>query len=138
MFVHRFNTFTHVLANEKLNIYCCNKVIRHTKSLWLFETFHKGVFNFQVKNSSNVSITNKHARNIAEGLQNAVENEITLHMKNITMPYSEGSKIKRDVVDSQNVPRMSNNLETLFHNKLSESAITGTQFEFNILFYLIL
>ncbi|CAL7946040.1 unnamed protein product [Xylocopa violacea] len=55
MLNHRFNTFTHVLANVKLKIPCLNK----------------GEY------ASNDLVTNTHAKNIAEGLQNCLNNNIT-------------------------------------------------------------
>ncbi|XP_076245365.1 chitin synthase chs-2 [Calliopsis andreniformis] len=103
MCVHRFSTFTHVLANVKLNLFCCEKVNK----------------------SSNVLVTNKHAKDIAEGLQNAVEHEVMLNINKFLTYSRTGNTVHELVEDVQSPPIISDNLETLFHKKLREPEISG-------------
>ncbi|XP_076622965.1 chitin synthase chs-2 [Colletes latitarsis] len=104
MLIHRFDTFTHIIANVKLKLPFCDKV----------------------EYSSNDLITNKHANKIVQGLQSAIENDTTNILKNNIMAYPEKQKTIRELVEETwNVPRMPTNLEALFHKKLREPHTSG-------------
>ncbi|XP_054005861.1 chitin synthase chs-2-like [Hylaeus anthracinus] len=103
MLVHRFDTFTHVIANVKLQIPFCGKA-KYTDDL----------------------ITNKEANNIANGLQSAIENETIYNLKNNVMPYlGKRITVQELIEESQNVPTMPTNFETLFRKKLNEPYSSG-------------
>ncbi|XP_076379793.1 chitin synthase chs-2 isoform X2 [Megalopta genalis] len=95
MLVHRFNTFTHIIANVKLNLFFCNKT----------------------KDVSDDLITTEHAGHIVEGLQNAVENRMSYSEGQRT--------IQELIEDAQNPLKLSRNFEVLFHRKLRQSAESG-------------
>ncbi|XP_076751332.1 chitin synthase chs-2 [Xylocopa sonorina] len=104
MLNHRLNTFTHVLANVKLKLPCLNK----------------GEY------ASDDLITNTHAKNIAEGLQNTIENQTIFSSKN-NITYSSGKRktVRELIQDIQNTPKMSSNLEVLFRRQLQEPNTSG-------------
>ncbi|XP_076280486.1 chitin synthase chs-2 isoform X3 [Lasioglossum baleicum] len=101
MLVHRFDTFTHIIANVKLN---CGKK----------------------KDLSDDSIATKHIGDIVDGLQNAVENETIHTMANTRMSYSGTQRTVQELMeDVQNPPEMSRNFEVLFQRQLKQSAESG-------------
>ncbi|XP_029033915.2 chitin synthase chs-2-like [Osmia bicornis bicornis] len=91
MLAHRFNTFSHILANMKLYLPCCNKE----------------------KHSSDDLIINQHANDIVEGLQSATENEIFF--------ASRRNTFQGLIHNVQSPPSMSSNFEVLFRKKLQAS-----------------
>ncbi|XP_076658040.1 chitin synthase chs-2 [Halictus rubicundus] len=104
MLVHRFDTFTHIIANVKLNLYFCGK----TEGL------------------SDDLMTTEYVGDIVEGLQNAVENETVHTMANTKMSYSGAQRTIQELMeDVQNPPKMSRNFEVLFQRQLKQSAASG-------------
>ncbi|XP_078049860.1 LOW QUALITY PROTEIN: chitin synthase chs-2 [Augochlora pura] len=95
MLVHRFSTFTHIIANVKLNLCFCRKTKGVTDDL----------------------ITNEYTEDIVEGLQNVVENGMSYSGGQRT--------IQELMEDAENLPKLSHNFENLFHRKWRQSAESG-------------
>nr|XP_031837547.1 chitin synthase chs-2-like [Nomia melanderi] len=104
MLVHRLHTFTHIIANVKLNL----------------------PFPCKAKDESDNLITTEYALNIIEGLQSAVENETVHSMTDNEMYYSKTQKTIHELMkDDQSSSKISTNFEILFNRKLRENARSG-------------
>ena len=81
-------------------------------------------------------VTNNRAKGIAEGRPSAIDNETEYNLTS-SMRYSGKRRTIEELVEgAQNAPKMSVNFQVPFHKELSEPAISGIYFQFNILSYL--
>lgn len=101
MLHHRLNTFIHVLANIKLNLFYSKK---------------KDI-------SNDISI---HAKNIAENLQNTIDTERIFNLKdNIAFSSGKRKTVRELIEDNQNSSKRLSNFEILFHKQLQEIDTSG-------------
>ncbi|KAK1127233.1 hypothetical protein K0M31_003777 [Melipona bicolor] len=101
MLSHRFKTFIHVLANVKLSLPCFKKK----------------------RNVSNDLVTSIHAKNIAEGLQSAIENHTMNDLRNRSESTFKKRRTIQDLIgDTQNSPKRPSNFEVLFNKKLRDKS----------------
>ncbi|XP_032669595.1 chitin synthase chs-2-like [Odontomachus brunneus] len=103
MLIHRFDTFTHVLANMKIKLFCCTKVTSSEDST--------------VENDADV---------IAQGLQRMAEDDITNEYRRTTMTASNRRRTVHELTQNSQSPlRKIGNFEKLFRRKLRNPNVSG-------------
>ncbi|KAG7202391.1 hypothetical protein KM043_018708 [Ampulex compressa] len=102
MLVHRFDTFSHMLANATLQSRCCRK-----------------------KKYSEDGMFEKHADDIARGLQQAVEDEIVFGQRHVSIIPGKRKTIRELTENAQQPSKTLGNFEKLFRRKLDEPNETG-------------
>ncbi|XP_043284265.1 chitin synthase chs-2-like [Venturia canescens] len=101
MLVHRFQTFSHILANTSIEWPCCKKPFDPTDEEDL----------------------EKHADDIADGLQKIVENTggSVLAKRNSTVAPSKRPTVQELLDSSERKVKLSTSLDTLFRRNLNDS-----------------